>query len=46
MSKPKVRLSIYEPHDMARVTVNGEEIFLGNFWDFHPGCYGTKFRCL
>lgn len=26
--------------EMAKVLFNGECIFEGNYWDFHPGCYG------
>ena len=27
--------------DMAEVELNGENIFTGNFWDYHPGCHGN-----
>ncbi len=26
--------------EMAEVDLNGENVFMGNFWDYHPGCYG------
>ncbi len=32
----------YEPSEMAQVVVNRRVVFIGNFWDFHPGCYGTE----
>ena len=28
---------------MAMVKQGKKVLFLGNFWDFHPGCHGTKF---
>lgn len=27
---------------MAKVSVNGQCIMMGNYWDFHPGCHGFK----
>lgn len=27
--------------EMAEVYLNGEEIFTGNFWDYHRGCHGN-----
>jgi hypothetical protein len=26
--------------EMAEVELNGKNIFTGNFWDYHTGCYG------
>lgn len=26
--------------NMAWVSVDGESVMEGNFWDFHPGCHG------
>lgn len=26
--------------EMARVSLNGNCVMEGNFWDFHPGCHG------
>ena len=26
--------------DMHEVRLNGKDIYMGNTWDFHPGCYG------
>lgn len=37
----KFVIDIHKPYEMARVKLNGEIIFLGNFWDYHPGCHGT-----
>lgn len=28
--------------EMACVSVNGQCIMMGNYWDFHPGCHGLK----
>lgn len=38
-----ITLHVYHPHKMAEVKQGKHSIFLGNFWDFHPGCHGTKF---
>jgi len=27
--------------DMAEVELNGENVFTGNFWDYHPECQGN-----
>lgn len=37
-------LQIYRPHSMAKVLQGKKTLFLGNFWDFHPGCHGTTFH--
>lgn len=37
-------LQVYRPHRMAKVLQGKTTLFLGNFWDFHPGCHGTIFR--
>jgi hypothetical protein len=28
---------------MAKIEVDGENIYEGNFWDFHPGCHGVPY---
>lgn len=30
-----------EDYEAAFVLVNGEAVFSGNYWDFHPGCIGS-----
>ena len=30
-----------EDYEAASVLVNGEVVFRGNYWDFHPGCSGS-----
>jgi len=27
--------------EMAEVQLNGQQVFLGNYWDYHPGCHGN-----
>jgi hypothetical protein len=34
---------------MAEVYVNGKQVYLGNYWDYHNGCHGIddfKFDCI
>jgi hypothetical protein len=40
--KRKLTLYMYPPHEMAEIKEGRYSIFLGNYWDFHAGCYGTK----
>lgn len=28
--------------EMAKIEVNGKNLYEGNYWDFHPGCHGLK----
>lgn len=35
-----------EAVEMARVSINGEWLMQGNYWDFHPGCHGGLTRRL
>ena len=37
-------LHLHKPYSMAMIKQGKEIIFLGNYWDFHPGCHGTEFR--
>lgn len=30
-----------EDYEASLVLVNGEVVFSGNYWDFHPGCIGS-----
>ncbi len=30
--------------EMAEIWQGKEQHFVGNYWDFHPGCMGTDFR--
>ena len=30
----------------AELRLNGEPLFMGNFWDFHPHCHGGALRIL
>lgn len=32
--------------EMASVFLNGKELMMGNYWDFHPGCHGGALRVL
>lgn len=27
---------------MAEINQGEKNVFLGNYWDFHPGCHGTE----
>ena len=40
---PVISVDLYQPESMAQVRHGKEVIFLGNTWDFHPGCHGTTF---
>lgn len=31
-------------NEMAEIWQGKEQHFCGNYWDFHPGCMGTKFK--
>lgn len=42
--RPIISVDFYEPERMARVRHGKEILFLGNVWDFHPGCHGTTFK--
>jgi hypothetical protein len=43
-SKPKVTAIYDDSQEMGEILIDGESEFLGNYWDFHPGCSGTQFR--
>jgi hypothetical protein len=32
-------------HQMAEIQVNGEQLYVGNYWDYHPGCHGIPYLC-
>lgn len=36
-----ISLLACEDYEAALVLVNGELVFNGNYWDFHPGCIGS-----
>ncbi len=38
----KLTLWIYEPDEMAELREGVHQLRLGNYWDFHAGCSGTK----
>jgi hypothetical protein len=39
----KLTLWIHQKHEMAELREGrSHSLFLGNFWDFHAGCGGTK----
>ena len=40
--KKTVEIARYPDHDMAYILVDGENVYSGNYWDFHSGCYGSK----
>lgn len=42
MAKRKLTLWLYEPHEMAELKEGRHGLIIGNYWDFHAGCYGTK----
>lgn len=43
MSKQrKLTLWVYEQHEMAALKEGRTLLHIGNYWDFHPGCMGTK----
>lgn len=29
--------------DMAEIRIGGKAIYVGNFWDYHPGCHGVPY---
>lgn len=35
-----VYLSVHPDTLMAQIRMDGKQMFLGNYWDFHPGCHG------
>ena len=41
--KEPIILTIWYGDEMAEISQGGEQLDYGNFWDFHPGCSGTKF---
>ena len=44
LKKPrKLTIWFYSPHKMAELREGSHSIFMGNLWDFHPGCHGTVF---
>lgn len=38
----KIVVGIDDESEMAYVSLNGECIMEGNFWDFHPNCDGIR----
>lgn len=38
----KIHLKVCEDSSMAWVYIDGVREYVGNFWDYHPGCFGTK----
>lgn len=36
----KIYVGVEADCEMATVELNGKNIMIGNFWDFHNGCYG------
>lgn len=42
--KAPIVLKIWNGNEMAEIVQGKESLDLGNFWDFHPGCSGTKFK--
>jgi hypothetical protein len=40
--KPLV-LKIWNDSEMAELWQGKKQLYMGNFWDFHAGCMGTKF---
>jgi hypothetical protein len=39
MDKNIITVRIDDYTEMAEVLLNNNYIMMGNFWDFHPGCY-------
>lgn len=37
-------LKRWPSNEMAEIVQGNVKHFLGNYWDFHPGCMGTEFR--
>lgn len=45
LTKPApVVLKIWDSSEMAEIWIGKSQEFVGNFWDYHPGCHGTKFK--
>ena len=44
--KNVIKVIIDTSCEMAEVSLNGECLMMGNFWDFHPGCHGGVLRVL
>lgn len=40
MKKNIIEIKVDKSCEMAQVSLNGEIVMSGNFWDFHPGCHG------
>ena len=38
----KLTLWIHEPYEMAALKEGNHVLHIGNYWDFHAGCYGTE----
>jgi hypothetical protein len=39
-SRAVILIEKEEDTEMARLSINGEWIMQGNYWDFHPRCHG------
>jgi hypothetical protein len=42
--KAKIILLNNPEYEMAVISYKGEDIFIGNYWDFCPGCHGSVFK--
>jgi hypothetical protein len=42
--KNKITLYIDGDTEMAQIKIGKKILFLGNFWDFHPGTHGADFE--
>lgn len=36
-----IEVARYSPHKMAFISIDGNIVFTGNYWDFHSGCHGA-----
>ena len=42
MNKNIIEIKVDKSCEIAQVSLNGEIVMSGNFWDFHPGCHGIN----
>lgn len=38
----RIQIGVDKSCEMAIVLIDGKCVMEGNFWDFHPGCYGIN----
>lgn len=38
----KLTVWLHAPHEMADIREGRHSLHFGNYWDFHPGCYGPE----